>query len=150
HGSDLDELVGAADQALYLAKEQGRDQVVLFNPARKEPATKEEQAKKKEEQSRRRILIVDGKKSFTDASVELLHTVFHCEVVATQQDAVATCLNNQFDVLVVAEDLVDGSGTDFLQQTIAWIPDAVRILVLENTDAFITIRGTNFARVDFF
>src|SRR5262249_23188885 len=69
-------------------------------------------------------------------------------VVATNDaPALSYCAQQSFDAIIADQHIVTEGGVDFLNKSIAFCPGAVRVLIIDTSDVFLTIRGTYSAQV---
>ena len=146
HGEDLDTLIGNADRALYRAKRGGRNRVAIYTPN----AESDSVARRLAGGSRQQILLVDPCSDRVDAYLKQLGADYEVVVASAADDALAHCNHLPFDAVVADIDVDGGAGAAFMQTTLAVLPAAVRILLIDAADAYLAIRGNNAARVDYF
>jgi diguanylate cyclase (GGDEF)-like protein len=142
HGDSLDELVSAADAALYQAKESGRNRAAMFDPRRQRS-----QSAPARTELRPRVLAAapSGAHGYVSALAESYEVV----VAGSPAEVLERCQHERFDVLVCDLPDVD-AGVELLRKSLRLRPEALRVLVIDTEDVFVEVRGTNIARVDCF
>jgi len=138
HGDSLDELVSNADKALYRAKETGRNRIVMYSP---------DEFTAEPEEKLRPVLVVGSARAseFRESLSESYDLTFADDVAA----AMALCESENYEVLVGDCERAE-NGVEFLRQSQRFCPDSLRVLVIDNKDVFVEMRGANLARIDSF
>jgi diguanylate cyclase (GGDEF)-like protein len=138
HGTSLEALVSHADEALYRAKESGRNRAILYEPT----FAKSEHPRT---QARPRVLTTcrDG------PHVSALSAVYEVIAVESSTAALERCRSENFDVLIGDLSDVD-AAVELLRQSLRLRPEALRVLMIDTEDVFVEVRGTNVACVDCF
>lgn len=144
HGATLDELIGAADKALYLAKESGRDRSVSYNTADLASAAPAPAA------ARYRILLVQGDEAAAGRTREALESQHHVTVEHSVERASERIESEPFDVILAADEQSDGDGVSFLKETLAYQIQAVRILAVKSAERYSAVHREGAAHVDKF
>ncbi len=147
HGGDLDDLLRRADEALYQAKRAGRDRAVLCSageeidpgPSRSESADE-----------RSSLLAVGTDTTRAEACARGLTGAYSLASAESMAEGLALLRERAFDVIIAEERLPDGTGIEFLRQSLAVSPGALRILALSSRDELLALRGINSAHVDEF
>jgi diguanylate cyclase (GGDEF)-like protein/PAS domain S-box-containing protein len=140
HGANLDQLLIAADAAMYAAKQSGRDRSVVYD--RSLAATAEAP-----ETGQKRVLVIDGDQRRLEQRILSLRGCYDVVGAPTPEFAAMLVAHSHFDVIVCEE--FDGA-VEVLRKTLRDAPGALRILVVETQDFFFALRATNSARVDHF
>jgi len=147
HGATIDQLRSRAEKALRKAKEGGRNRVVTFETRFERRAAS---GVSQQVQPTTSVLIIDADKARAEGYRQLLSDRYDVTLAQVGTKALSYCARQPFDVIVADEDVGTENGVDFLRKSIAFLPNALRLLVLESEDAYLTIRGTNSGRVDRF
>ncbi|QQR88678.1 MAG: diguanylate cyclase [Myxococcales bacterium] len=145
HGHSIDKLISHADQALYIAKETGRDRVVVYDSE----LTIKDTAQKKAKLPRVLIVCTDDEKR-TLLERCLSTGDYQITLATTPAKAAEACRDFSFDVIVADQNLVPTLGIDLLGGSMASCPQALRVLCIESRDLVFALKGSNLARVDSF
>jgi diguanylate cyclase (GGDEF)-like protein len=121
HGGDLDELIRRADQALYNAKDLGRDRVVVYREDLAEEPIQERQLPGK-------VLIVDGDSLRLEGYYLALSERFQIATSTSPSLASVLWQREVFDALVMDHSILKGGGRELLQMA-KGRPSTLRILV---------------------
>ena len=149
-GDTLDRLIARADEALYQAKRTGRDRVVMYDERLREALESRSISTEGEKWRNPIILIVDPDRLRAARTRGALSDQWRALYATTQDDALLACSRHSVDVVVVDDVVRPDGGIDLLRRILAMSPASLRILVIESESVFLTIRGTNAARVDHF
>lgn len=147
-GDDLDALMRGADGALYAAKANGRDRAILCADAAGEEGAGEGGVQMGDEAPS--VLVVGTGAQRRDEYVRELSGRYSVFYAASVDDALQQVRERPFDSIVAEEALPEGSGVDFLRQTLAHAPEATRILALPTREWLFTLQGVSAAHVDEF
>jgi diguanylate cyclase (GGDEF)-like protein len=143
HGDTFERIVVRADQALYAAKEAGRNQVVVFNDNLRAARSAEASGK-----SRQRVILVDPDQGRAHTYANALAGSYDVTCVSSDVEALERCHHEPYDVLVADRDLGVGTGTELLWKSLRVQPNALRILVIETRDMFLQLREAHIAQID--
>jgi diguanylate cyclase (GGDEF)-like protein len=143
HGDSLDVLVSRADEALYQAKEGGRNRALLHDPRRQKPPA----GAPVRAEIRPRVLAIGPPNA--EFLVGALSGSYEVVMADSAEALLEMCRRERFDVLVCDVPDVDG-GIDLLRRSLRLRPEALRVLVIDTEDVFLEVRGANIARVDCF
>ena len=141
HGSGLDDLISKADQALYHAKQTGRDRTVIYNP---EVASVGSDS----DNQPLRALVFDANAERGALYQQQLGQHGYDVVTARSVEAaLAYCARQSFDVLVADEDGETQNGVALLSKSLAFLPSSLRILVLASPDSYVSIQAAHRAGI---
>ena len=143
HGADLDQLLIAADGAMYVAKQGGRDQAVLYDASLAAAIEATAEAPK-------RLLLIEGDQRRGEARARELGVSYDVVFAPSAAFALTLASHSQFDVVVCDERVQGVDGLEILRETLKALPGALRILMVETEDFYFAVRATNYARVDHF
>ena len=121
----LDELILRADQALYTAKDSGRDCVQAYHSGLS-------RAPSRMPIVARRALILDVSPASARGLVAGVGASALCEVVATSEAFRQRYASGEFAVIIAAHQLGTSAGEDALHDSVVASPEALRILVIES------------------
>ena len=142
HSGSLESLIGCADNALYSAKESGRDRVVVYST---------QLQYKKEKQDKEHaggILVVDQNSARAKAMCALLAHDYYGMVATSFDNAREACSERTWDVLIVHQNLGDASGYEFFAEAFSFVPDAVRILLVDKEEDIAQLPRVSSLRID--
>lgn len=144
HGSTLDDLLLAADAALYHAKDSGRDRYIVFDEALGQGTEAGPGP------TSLNVLIVDSDRERRERYMAPLAD--SCEIYACglESEAIDHCKRGPIDVIVTDRTLDDALGAELLWKSIRLAPDALRVLLIENRDLFLKSNAAQLAQVDVF
>ena len=143
HGSHLEELIASADQALYRAKDRGRNRVMMYEPGSKPVEAAKPAADVK------KVLVVGSSDDGMRQELESLGEGYEVIICEGTEQGVATCRQLEVDVVVAAQTR-PADSIDFLRACLREVPAALRVMLIDSKELFVEVRGTNMARVDCF
>ncbi len=149
HGDSIEKLIEHADQALYSAKQTGRNRFVIYRDDLSVPGEAPAPVVHLS-QGATKVLVVDEDESRLGVYRDALCQSFEVAVATTVGHALSACRRERFDVIVADEKVGGDRGITFLTKSLDLTPSAVRVLLVEAEDGFVSLLGANHGRVDHF
>lgn len=145
-GTSLERLVARADEALYHAKQSGRDCVVEYHHM---PADRQTEAKVKVD-DRLRVLVACSEDETADLIRRALGQQAVIEIIDNAESVLTTCQSGDFDVIIADQVVGEWEGIGLLYSTLAVAPRSLRLMVIDDADTYVALRGRTVASVDRF
>jgi diguanylate cyclase (GGDEF)-like protein/PAS domain S-box-containing protein len=145
HGHDIKDVLANADHALYQAKRQGRDQVIVFDGGQVQQTVDP-----RAPTAVPLLLLLSSNPETISASQASLEGHFEVVIARASEDVDRWCRTGTFAAIVADSTFGTDEGTNILTATLTTQVEAARILIVADRDDYVSMPRSAMTTVDAF